>query len=175
MRLRSGIVLKTCITIIPSVNCSLVWLRRMPHRNSLHFKARIKEQLARTQKSARGVLAVKVRPVDGVETLEKADVGAENLHGDQIIHREPSGFHSPLECIHHQTCFFFRRGARPPGFRVQTKVAAKIERVPGLHSITERQVGANGALRADALVPTTGQRQDWEKSSQDRQVSIHFG
>src|SRR5687768_5428280 len=97
-------------------------------RDPLDLEAGAEQQRAGADERARGVLLLEKGRVDLVEGVVLGEVGAEDLHADEVVHGGSRRLHPPLHTLHDQA----RLGGRVRGrlaVRLQAERPREVDRL----------------------------------------------
>src|SRR5579863_172578 len=94
--------------------------------------------------SGRVILGGEVALIDGVEFVEEGEVGAGNLHIDEVVHGHASLRQRALQTIEHELDLVFNRGGWLARFGIETYSAGQIEGVSSKNAVAER--GLHGLI-----------------------------
>ena len=109
--------------------------------NRLQFEmAAAQERACSDEFPCRIVFRGEVAFVDGVELVEEGQVGAGDLHVDEVVHGHAGLGQRAFQAIEHELDLILDFRRRLAGFRIEADSAGQVERIAGENSVAERGV-----------------------------------
>src|ERR1700758_2732097 len=99
------------------------------------------EEGAGADERARRKILRELRAVGGVELVVEREIGAENLHEDEVIHAHASGRKGVFVIIEKIFEFVFNFLGSLAGLGIEADASRKVERVSSKDGFAERQLG----------------------------------
>src|SRR5215813_13877214 len=119
--------------------------RLLFYRDRLQLEMRAAQQSPRSDESSRRKILLEIASINWVEFVVERNVGAEDLHSDQVVHSHSSLGQYVLNPVDHQPSLLFDIARNLVGLRVSAQPSGQIERVADHHAVAER--GGDGSVR----------------------------
>ena len=107
------------------------------HGDGLHFEVAAAEKGARTNESTRWKILCEVCFIGGIEFVVVGQVGAEDLHVDEIVHGHAGSGERSFVAIEQELDFILDFLRRLASLRIESDAPRQVEGVSGKNSVAE--------------------------------------